>query len=167
MFTSWLLALALASAQSAEAPADPPAEAPSETATPAPQLQLQPAPSAPDVVRDSARDYAAYHMTIADLREAPIGSAEDLDMAMDRLNRFYGEDRLVRAWIAYAAIVAARHPEYIDEVRELADYYGPQAALSGLMHDPAFATSFSSAGDAENSVVDAVQQDNAQITEVS
>jgi PHD/YefM family antitoxin component YafN of YafNO toxin-antitoxin module len=167
MFTSWLLALALASAQSAEVPADPPVEAPSETGAPAPQLQLQPAPSASDVVRDSASDYAAYHMTIADLRQAPIGSAEDLDMAMDRLNRFYGEDRLVRAWIAYAAIVAARHPEYIDEVRELADYYGPQAALSGLMHDPAFATSFSSAGDAENSVVDAVQQDNAQITEVS
>lgn len=141
------------------------------------QVQAQPAPSAPtlqldaaqetDLVRSSAGEYAAYHRVVADLRDAPIASGEDLDTAMDRLSVFYGEDRLVRAWLAYASIIAARHPEYLDEVRELADYYGPEAALSGLMYDPAYATSFSSAADAEESVIEAVGRDNAEIVEVS
>lgn len=164
MFTSWLAALVLTTAQVQDS------AAPADDATPdaAPQLQLQAAPAEDtDMVRTSARDYAAYHHTVSDLQEAPIGSAEDLDFAMDQLTRFYGEERLVRAWIAYAAIVAARHPEYIDEVRELADYYGPQAAISGLMNDPAFATSFGSAGDAQDSVISAIDQDNAEIVGLS
>ncbi len=170
MFTSWLAALLLSTAQvqdpvAVETGSDPLPEAVTEAT---PQLQLPAAPVAePDMVLTSARDYAAYHHTVSDLQEAPIGSAEDLDYAMDQLTRFYGEERLVRAWIAYAAIVAARHPEYIDEVRELADYYGPQAAISGLMNDPAFATSFSSAQAAQGSVVSAIDQDNAEIVSLS
>ena len=167
MFTSWLAALLLSTAQVqdpvvAENGSEPVPEAATEAM---PQLQLPAAE--PDMVLTSARDYAAYHHTVSDLQEAPIGSAEDLDYAMDQLTRFYGEERLVRAWIAYAAIVAARHPEYIDEVRELADYYGPQAAISGLMNDPAFATSFSSAEDAQASVVSAIDQDNTEIVSLS
>ena len=134
----------------------------------APQLQLQPAPvQDEDVVRLSAEQYAAYHSVVADLRDAPIGSGDDLDMAMDRLTAFYGEDRLVRAWIAYASIIAAHHPDYLDQVRELADYYGADVAMQGLMNDPAFATSFSAAPEAQESVVDAVARDNAEIRDVS
>jgi hypothetical protein len=137
-----------------------------QTAPATPTLQLDAMPET-DIVRASAGEYAAYHSVVADLHDAPIASGADLDSAMDRLSVFYGEDRLVRAWIAYASIIAARHPEYLDEVRELADYYGPQAALSGLMYDPAYATSFSSAADAQASVVDAVEQDNSEIAEVA
>jgi|GEM_PF-675615 len=133
-----------------------------------PRLQLEPAPPQDeDIVRNSAGEYAAYHSVVADLRNAPIQSGTDLDQAMDRLSAFYGEDRLVRAWIAYAAIIAAHHPDYIDQVRELADYYGPEAALSGLMNDPAFATSFSAAPDAQDSVIDAIGRDNDEIRSVS
>ncbi|MCR9266664.1 MAG: hypothetical protein NXI03_03765 [Alphaproteobacteria bacterium] len=170
MFTSWLAALLLTTAQvqdpvATDNGADPAPEVASDAT---PQLQLPAAPAEePDVVLTSARDYAAFHHTVSGLQEAPIGSAEDLDYAMDQLTRFYGEERLVRAWIAYAAIVAARHPEYIDEVRELADYYGPEAAISGLMNDPAFATSFGSAGEAQDSVVSAIDQDNAEIVGLS
>ncbi len=134
--------------------------------TPAtPVLQLD-AP-APTLVERSAGEYAAYHGVISDLHSAPIGSGDDLDDAMNRLTAFYGEERLVRAWIAYAAIIAARHPEYIDEVRELADYYGPDAAMSGLMYDPTYATSFASSENAQGSVVEALARDNAEILEVS
>jgi len=133
-----------------------------------PRLRLEPAPpQAGEMVRNSAGEYAAYHSVVADLRDAPIQSGADLDAAMDRLSAFYGEDRLVRAWIAYAAIIATHHPDYIDQVRELADYYGPEAALSGLMNDPAFATSFSAAPDAQDSVIDAIGRDNDEIRAVS
>lgn len=138
-----------------------------DAAAAGPRLQLEAAAPEPDAVRSMAGQYAAYHRVVADLHDAPIGSGEDLDSAMDRLTMFYGEDRLARAWIAYAAIIAAHHPDYLDQVRELADYYGPQAAMSGLVHDPAFATSFSAAGDAQASVIDAIGRDNAEIREVS
>jgi hypothetical protein len=134
----------------------------------APVLQLAPsADPTPTIVERSAGEYAAYHSVIADLHSAPIQSGDDLDDAMNRLTAFYGEERLVRAWIAYAAIIAARHPEYLDEVRELADYYGPEAAMSGLMYDPSYATSFASSQEAQASVVDAMAADNAEIMDVS
>ena len=178
MFSTMLVALVLTTAAGQDAIQEVSSATPAE-ATPAtdsadtaavalPSLQLAPAPSPePDIVRSTAGEYAAYHRVVADLHDAPIASGEDLDSAMDRLSVFYGEDRLVRAWLAYSAIIAARHPEYLDEVRELADYYGSDAALSGLMHDPAFATSFASAGDAQDSVVEAIGQDNAEIVSVS
>ncbi|RKQ95218.1 hypothetical protein [Maricaulis maris] len=146
-----------------ETPADATSAAPA-----APVLQLgQVEPRNPTLVERSAGEYAAYHGVIADLHSAPIASSQDLDTAMNRLTAFYGEERLVRAWIAYAAIIAARHPEYLDEVRELADYYGPEAAMTGLMYDPTYATSFASSEDAQASVVDAMAADNAEIREVS
>jgi len=142
-----------------------------DTAETAPILQLE----VQDVdsqhnsgaILNSAGEYAEYHRVISDLRDAPIGSGDDLDDAMDRLSVFYGEDRLARAWIAYAAMIASQHPEYLDDVQEVADYYGPEAAMSGLMYDPAFATSFTHSTEAQSSVVDAIEIDNAEIREVS
>ena len=39
--------------------------------------------------------------------------------------------------------------------------------MSGLMYDPAYATSFENSGDAQQSVVEALERDTAQIREVS
>jgi hypothetical protein len=140
-------------------------------ASPEPVLQLNGQTSTVldegEFVLSTAGEYAAYHRVVADLRDAPIGSAADLDEAMDRLTTFYSDDRLIRGWIAYTAAVASQHPEYLDDIREVADYYGPQAAMSGLMYDPAYATSFRHAGEAQASVVSALEQDNAEILAVS
>lgn len=140
-----------------------------EIAAPAagPVLQLDEIEGQSDFLQAPAREYAAYHRVVSGLRDAPIGSGEDLDRAMDRLTSFYGEDRLVRAWIAYSAIIAARHPEYLDEVRELADYYGVQTAVSGLASDPLYATSFVYSDEAEADVIDALEQDSAGIRDVA
>ncbi|MHA6289221.1 hypothetical protein [Maricaulis sp. CAU 1757] len=159
MLTHLIAVLSLTLTVQDESPAPANAETP-------PVLQLE-LPENSGVVETSAREYAAYHRVVADLRDAPIGSGEDLDRAMDRLTSFYGEDQLVRAWIAYAAIIASRHPEYLDEVRELADYYGPQSAISGLIYDPTYATSFATSDVAEAHVVDVLEQDSAQLREVS
>ena len=127
----------------------------------------EPAQPAPGTVLNTASEYAAFHEVIADLAEAPIGSGEDLDDAMDRLTAFYGEDRLARAWLAYAAMIASQHPEYLDDVQEVADYYGAQAAASGLLYDPAYATSFTHAREAQGSVIEAIVTDTSQIRSVS
>ncbi|MBR9826759.1 MAG: hypothetical protein GYB36_13315 [Alphaproteobacteria bacterium] len=161
MLTTLIASLALAGAAQD-------AETPEAGAAGEPTLQLQSAaPQNDNVLLETASDYAAYHGVVADLRDAPIGSAEDLDNAMDSLTAFYSEDRLVRAWIAYTAMIAAQHPEYLDDVRELADYYGPEAAMSGLMYDPAYATSFENSADAQDSVVQAIETDTANLREVS
>lgn len=144
------------------------ADSQDQTSANEPSLQLQTADPMPaSNLREPASEYAAFHGVVADLREAPIGSAEDLDHAMDSLTAFYSEDRLVRAWIAYTAMIAAQHPEYLDDVRELADYYGPEAAMSGLMYDPSFATNFENSADAQDSVVSAIESDTASMREVS
>jgi hypothetical protein len=133
------------------------------------QLEHPTQDTAPEsgAILNTAGEYAAFHQVIADLRDAPIGSSDDLDSAMDRLTSFYGEQRLARAWIAYAAMIASQHPEYLDDVREVADYYGTQAAMSGLMYDPAYATSFTHSREAQASVVDAIDRDRNEIREVS
>ena len=138
------------------------------TADQPPVLQLDAIDVAPtDPLRSAAGEYAAYHGVVADLRSAPIASGADLDSAMDRLTAFYVHDRLVRAWIAYTSLIAAQHPEYLDDVRELADYYGAQAAMSGLLYYLTYAISFTHADTAEASVVDAIERDSAEIREVS
>jgi hypothetical protein len=146
-------------------------DAPAEPVPPAPEVAGEieaptPAPK-PDALMSEAGRYVAFHRVVADLGATEIDSADDIDDAMDRLTAFYAEDRLVRAWIAYAAIIAAQHPEYLDEVRDLADYYGPEAAASGLMYDPAFATSFTYAPEAQGSVVESLERDTEQIRLVS
>lgn len=163
MFSTILAALAMSTAVIDDDRAD--------GASPAPVLEIASGPSdtteTSEQVLGPVGEYAAFHEVVADLRDAPIGSAADLDSAMDRLTAFYGEDRLVRAWIAYTALIAAQHPEYLDDVREVADYYGTDAAMSGLMYDPAYATSFVHAAEAQAAVVDAIQSDSDQIREVS
>ena len=133
----------------------------SEPAVPTPTIP------APGSVLSTASEYAAFHEVIADLGDTPISSGQDLDDAMDRLSAFYGEDRLARSWVAYAAMVASQHPEFLDDVQEVADYYGVQSAASGLMYDPAYATSFTHAREAQGSVVDAIVADSQRIRGVS
>ena len=163
MFSTVLAALALMTAADDDDRA--------RAAAPAPVLQLQDdSGSTADTTAQTlgpAGEYAAYHGVVADLRDAPIGSGADLDSAMDRLTAFYGEDRLARAWIAYTALIAAQHPEYLDDVREVADYYGTDIAMTGLMYDPTYATSFRHSSEAQSAVVSAIESDSAQIREVS
>lgn len=114
-----------------------------------------------------AAHYASFHRTVADLRDAPIASGDDLDAAMDRLSAYYGEDRLARAWVAYTALIAAQHPDFIDEVREAADFYGTDAAMEGLVNDPTYITSFSTAETAEQAVAGALESDADEIRDVA
>lgn len=138
----------------------------------APVLRLDAAPqpttlpSDNDIVLRSAGEYAGYHRTLGDIRSRPITSGDDLDFTMDRLSAYLGEERLAQAWIAYASLIAEQHPEFLDDVRDVADYYGRDVAIAGFLNDPAYATAFRNSGAASQSVLEVIEADSGEIREV-
>jgi len=164
MIDPWFAAAAIAAAlstglQEAEPSAPQDAAEPAEETAPA-------APSAPDPIRENAETYAAYHADVGEAGRRPLLSGADLDATMDALAQYYDGDRLVDAQIAYAALVAAQHPEFIDAVRAVADYYGTETARAALTNDPVYVTGFMGADRAQASVVGALEEDAQSIRTV-
>ena len=164
MTDAWVVAAAaiLASAFQEAPPADAPPPAP-ETAG-VPTLALTPPPADPLV--QNAETYAAYHADVGEAGRRELRSGADLDATMDTLAQYYDGDRLVDAQIAYAALVAAQHPEFIDAVRAVADYYGSDVARSALLDDPVYVTGFMGADRAQESVFTAISEDVTSIRSV-
>lgn len=131
----------------------------------APVLAL-PAPTLDDPLMETAQTYAAYHADVNAAGVRELRSGADLDATMDELSRYYDGDRLVDAQIAYAALVAAQHPEFIDAVRAVADYYGAETARAALTNDPVYVTSFMGADLASQSVAGALDEDVTRIRTV-
>jgi hypothetical protein len=166
MTTTWFAAAALAAALTAGQ--DAPASAGQDDAQPAsglPQLALEaPAVAAnADPILRNAETYAAFHGDVGAAGRRELLSGADLDATMDSLTRYYEGDRLVDAQIAYAALVAAQHPDFIDSVRAVADYYGTDTARSALMNDPVYVTGFMGAPEASDAVVGAISEDVDQM----
>jgi hypothetical protein len=133
---------------------------------PAPQAaQTTPDTTEPEVLLN-AQTYAAYRSDVTLAGERELLSGADLDATMDALSRYYDGDRLVNAQIAYAALVAARNPEFIDAVRAVADYYGTETAAAALTHDPMYVTGFMGADTAGLDVAQAIDGDVTEIREV-
>lgn len=159
MKTAWIAA-ALAAAFTQAGFADEPAE------TPAPSAPVLAQGPELGPLTETAQVYAAFHRDVnrAGLRE--LRSGADLDAVMDSLASYYQGDRLVDAQIAYAALVAAQHPEFVDAVRAVADYYGFETARAALLHDPIFVTGFMGADLAQDSVVGAIEEDVTHMRQV-
>lgn len=115
---------------------------------------------------DTATTYAAYHGDVSEAGVREINSGMALDATMDALAGYYNDDRLVDAQIAYAALVASQHPEFIDSVRAVADYYGVEVATRGLLDNPAYVTGFDGADQASDAVVASVGEDVGQMNAV-
>jgi hypothetical protein len=103
------------------------------------------------------------HADVGEAGRRELRSGADLDATMDALAQYYDGDRLVDAQIAYAALVAAQHPEFIDAVRAVADYYGAGVARSALLNDPVYVTGFMGADVAQEAVFGAINEDVASI----
>lgn len=164
MTDAWVIAAAaallLALSQDASSEQTPPTPEPAA----APSLALTPPPSDPLV--QNAETYAAYHADVGEAGRRELRSGADLDATMDALAQYYDGDRLVDAQIAYAALVAAQHPEFIDAVRAVADYYGSGVARSALLDDPVYVTGFMGADLAQASVLTAINEDVSSIRNV-
>ncbi len=147
-------------------------------AAPAPVLQL-PAPqddASPITLRgddpraplfSAAQVYASYHEEVDWAGRREIVSSRDLDETMDALAAYYDDETLADAQLAYAALIATEHPEFIDSVRAVADYYGVDAARAGLMDDTLFVTGFPGAREAGRSVREALDADAEELRAVS
>ena len=168
MTEPWFAAAAFAVALSAgfqEAESSPdPTEAEAPAAQPAEGAPA--APGSPDVVRRTAETYAAYHADVGEAGRRELRSGADLDATMDALARYYDGDRLVDAQIAYAALVAAQNPEFVDAVRAVADYYGADVARAALAEDPLYVSGFMGADRAQASVVGALETDAQSVRNV-
>ncbi len=169
MMDGWVLAAAAAlitsGAQDAQTSEPAQDQAPSQ-----PALMLDaPAPASANettaIVR-TAGTYAAYHADVGEAGRRELRSGADLDATMDELTRYYDGDRLVDAQIAYAALVAAQNPEFIDAVRAVADYYGAGVARAALMGDPLYVTGFMGADVAQDAVYGAINEDVSSIRSV-
>ena len=159
MTDPWFAAAAIAAAMSTGLQDAPQAQ------TEAPSAQPAQAAGA-DVVREGAETYAAYHADVGEAGRRELRSGDDLDATMDALAQYYNGDRLVDAQIAYAALVAAQQPEFIDAVRAVADYYGADTARAALINDPIYVTGFMGADVAQDSVMGAIGEDVASIRSV-
>ncbi|WP_440957538.1 hypothetical protein ACFELO_09555 [Oceanicaulis sp. LC35] len=152
------ISLSLLSAASQTAAQEPPSDGP-VLSLPAPgQDQGLPDTTEPEVLQN-AQTYAAYRSDVTLAGERELLSGADLDATMDALSQYYDGDRLVNAQIAYAALVAARNPEFIDAVRAVADYYGTETAAAALTHDPMYVTGFMGADTAGQTVAVAIDGD--------
>jgi len=124
-------------------------------------------PQVSEPLLGTATTYAAYHGDVSEAGAREINSGMALDATMDALAGYYNDDRLVDAQIAYAALVASQHPEFIDAVRSVADYYGNEVAIRGLMDNPAYVTGFDGADVAADAISGSVGEDVVQIEAVS
>lgn len=109
---------------------------PPAVAAPPPAPVLPP----PDVepLQYAVRTYAAFQNDVSDLRDAPVGSADDLDRVLERAAA-QNREALMRGWLAYGALTAAQSPEFVRGVRETAAHYGNAAFIRGLTLDPGYA----------------------------
>jgi hypothetical protein len=113
-----------------------------------------------------ASGYALYQEDVSQLEAAPFGSLDDIDGALEMVSS-HNPDALARAWIAYAALVAAQSPEFVDGVRQAADYYGRDAVVAGLRNDPSYAGQVNGAETARQSVLSTVANDATRLRDIS
>jgi len=119
-----------------------------------------------DIVLRSASQYAGFHQTLGNIRDREITSGAVLDQSMDEISVYLARERLVRAWLAYSSLIAEQHPQFLDDVRDVADYYGRDAAIAALANDPAYAGAFRYADQASEAVLEAIDEDSSQIRDL-
>ena len=162
MIDAWVSAAALASTLTTGLQDAAPVQPDPQTQPAAVRLQA----ARPNPVQENAQTYAAYRADVGAAGRRELRSGADLDTTMDALAAYYDGDRLVDAQIAYAALVAAQHPEFIDSVRAVADYYGVETARAALTNDPIYVTGFMGADRAESAVMGSIGEDVASIRAV-
>jgi len=117
-------------------------------------------PRAANPLIRAAADYAHYRSDLAAVRNAIVESPEGLDGVMDRLTS-HQPDRLSRAWIAFAATVAAQQTTFIDEVKYAARAYGRDEVIVGLVNDPKWTLTFRGADQAARAITERAEEEAA------
>lgn len=112
-----------------------------------------------------ASGYAAFQDDVANLEASPFTSTDEIDSALDMVAS-HDPEELARAWMAYAALIAAQSPSFVDSVRQTADYYGRDSVVAGLRNDPAYAGQLNGADLARQEVLSSISNDVSRLREV-
>lgn len=114
----------------------------------------------------AATEYAVFQEDVGALEAEPFASLPDIDSGLETIAS-HSPESLSRAWLAYAALVAAQTPNFVDGVREVADYYGRDSVVAGLRNDPSYAGQLGGASDARQAVLATVSHDVMRLREAS
>jgi hypothetical protein len=140
----------------AAAPVDPaaqPADAAVQTA-------------ATDPLIAKVADYALFQRDLNAIRTRVIEEPEDLDAVMDMLVG-YESGTLTDAFYSYAAFVGAQQPAFVDGLKQVAEHYGVDQVVQGMLNEPEYVLTFPGAGPAADLVLGVVREDVAALSELS
>lgn len=121
---------------------------------------VPPPPSEP--LAAAVGNYAAFQNDISALETGALGTADELERALDRaagVNR----ETMARGWIAYGALTAAQAPEFVKGVRDTAAHYGRDVMIRGLTLDPGYAQTLKGGEDAARLALTAARADGARV----
>ncbi|HPF24854.1 MAG: hypothetical protein R3C08_06305 [Hyphomonas sp.] len=116
-----------------------------------------------DAISNSAAVYATYQSEVTDVKSKPLGSASDIDNALNSLGG-HNPDQLSKGWISYSALIASQDPEYRAAVRDIADFYGRDVMMNGLANDVRYARTLNGGDNAVSASLAATEADSRRLT---
>ncbi len=134
-----------------------------EDAIPAPdQSGAAGSAAASDVISEAAAVYGTYHSDVGEVSTRPLGSARDIDSALDNLGG-QNAGQLSSGWLAYSALVASQNPEFRSAVRDIEGFYGRDRIMLGLRNDMGYARTLDGGSSAISSALTATEADSQRL----
>lgn len=159
--TAAVAVIALAGAVEAQPRTKAKAKAPQPAVVAPAAPVVDPGPP-PEPLAHAVKAYASYQNEINLLQSASLGTANDLEAALDRAAG-YNRAALTRGWIAYGAMTAAQAPEFVRGVRDTAAHYGRDVMIRGLTLDPAYAERLKGGAEAARLAMLSARADGARV----
>lgn len=115
-----------------------------------------------DQITNSAAVYATYQSDVSNVNTKPLGSAAEIDTALETLGG-HNPDQLSKGWVSYMALIASQDPAYRKSLREIESYYGRDVLVSGLKNDARYARTLGGGDTAVGSALTASAADSRRL----
>lgn len=119
-----------------------------------------------DPLIESLADYAAFRSDLAQISGTELDSGATMDSVMDRMASHSAEE-LSHAWLAYSAMIAAQHAPFVDQVKQVVEFYGRDKVIKGLLNEPEWAISFKNSAGAADAVAQSARQESDDLYKLS
>ena len=120
-------------------------------------------PASGDPITNTAAVYATYQSDVTDVKTEPLGSASDIDEALNSLGG-HNPDQLSAGWIAYSSLIASQDPEYRAAVKDIESYYGSEALIKGMSMDASYARTLNGGDNAVSAALGATEADSKRLS---
>jgi hypothetical protein len=111
----------------------------------------------------AAATYADYQGKVSGIMTKELGSAKELDAAIDTFGAPNVSD-LSSGWVSYSGILAAQNTDFVKEVRNIDNYYGRERLMLGLERDLGYARTLKGGEQALQSVLAANTRDGSRLS---